>query len=650
MDIKILDSWLREYLETKANPAKIAECLSLCGPSVERIKNVVQDKLYEIEITTNRIDSASLYGIAREASAILPRFNIPARLKPVKYNSSDYRFVKSVPYLHTNIDINLCSRFTAVLIKNVNIGPSPKNVKSRLEASGIRTINNVIDISNYTMLLLGQPVHTFDYDKIVNKKMVLRESRKGEKITTLDDKEFTLPGGDIVIEDGSGKLIDLAGIMGGKLSSVDENTKNVLLFVQTYNPAIIRKTSMLLAHRTMAATIFEKGTDTELVTSAVLTAIEMFRKICNGSPEQSILDIYPSPPKTKKISVPIQFIENRLGVVIPKNDITGYLKSLHFEVKWINATIEVTVPSFRQNDIQGREDIVEEIARIHGYHNLPSQIMEGKLTSRSSSPQFTFEEKIKNCLSGWGGIEVYSLALVPKDYVTPGALRLKNPLGLEGEYLRTSLMPSILASARQNLGILENFHLFEIANIYLSKKNNLPEERLILAGIFEGYDYRISKGIVEALLSKLNIDIKFSNEEHKGFAAGKCAVIKSAKEVLGYIGYPENSKQIYYEMEIKKLFSLANKSLTYKSPSKYPPQVEDITLIFPSQTYAGNVVDYIASANKCVYKVDLRDVYKNSYTFRVWYHDANKTLTDTEVAKIRASILSGLKEKFGIEL
>ena len=216
-------------------------------------------------------------------------------------------FTKKVNYLNPIVDVKLCSRFCAVLIKNVTINDSPEIIKTRLESAGVRAINNIVDISNYIMLELGQPVHTFDYDKIAGHKMILRESKKGEKITTLDGKEFTLNGGDIVIEDGEKRLIDLAGVMGGNLSAVDANTQNVLLFVQTYDPAKIRKTSMGLAQRTMAATIFEKGTDTELVTPAIIKGIEMFKKLCQGTPEHEIIDLYSNPFKSKKISLIIKY-------------------------------------------------------------------------------------------------------------------------------------------------------------------------------------------------------------------------------------------------------------------------------------------------------------------------------------------------------
>lgn len=653
MDIKILDSWLRDYLTTTAKPEAIAKYLSLCGPSVERIEKNDRDFVYDIEVTTNRIDAASVYGIAREASAILPRFGIKAKLKPLKIESTEFDFVESVPYLKPSIDIKLCQRFTAVLIKDVKISDSPNWLRQRLESAGVRAINNIVDISNYIMLELGQPVHTFDYDKIKGAKMILRESVKGEKVTTLDGKEFTLPGGDIVIDDGNARIIDLAGIMGGNLSAVDANTKNVLLFVQTYNPVNIRKTSMALAQRTMAATIFEKGTDTELVALTILEAIDLFKKLTGGIPEKKIIDIYPNPYKTKKVSVGLDFIEERLGVTISKKDISLYLDALGFESVWTGNELSVSIPSHRAHDIESPEDVLEEIARIYGYHNLPSRIMAGEIPTRPADPKFAFEMKLKEMLSGWGGTEVYTLSLVPKEFVDEKSLKLKNALGTDSEYLRTSLMPSLVATATGNLGTTEDFHLFEMANIYLPRANDLPEEKLMLAGIFYGYKYRDdkdnvdAKGIIDALFEKLHIPVTFESKDSKGFGASKCAFIFSDKELIGKIGVAENDNFIYYEFEVEKLIKLSPSVIAFKGISKYPAQQEDITFILPERTKIGDVTK-IFESNPLVRGYSLSSTYQsNIFTFHIWYQDLNKTLTDEDVDKIREKIISSVKDKFG---
>lgn len=646
MDLKILDSWLRDYLDTKATPNQIAEYLSLCGPSIERVIPAGKDFVYNIEVTTNRIDTASVYGIAREAAAILPRFKIAAKLNNIDVKNSKNIFAKKVNYLSASVDKNLCSRFTAVLIKNVNLGPSPDHIVKRLESADVRSINNVVDISNYIMLSLGQPVHTFDYDKIKDSKMILRESKKGEQITTLDGREFKLGGGDIAIEDGSGQLIDLAGIMGGNLSMVDENTKNVLLFVQTYNPERIRRTSMSLAQRTNAATIFEKGTDTELVTPAILQAITLFESICGGETEKNILDINFEPYKGKALSVKSDFIFKRLGIDIPKKDVLTYLNSLYIESSWKGDTLSAKIPSFRAKDLLNSEDLVEEIARIYGYHNLPSKLMDEAMPDRPADKRFKFEENVKNILSGLGASEVYTLSLVSQEMAGDGALKLKNALGADTEYLRTSLLPSLVSAVNENKKNIESFHIYEMANVYLPVKNNLPKEEYILAGSFFGYDYRHAKGVVEALLKRLNIDYSFIAQDAKPFSASKLLLIKVGGKTIGKLGYPENTDILYYEFDIEALFSNAKEISTYKPTPKFPPQIEDITLVFPEKTLIGNVIDAIKKIDS-VLNVELKDTFKDNYTFRVWYFSPEKTLTDSEVAGIRDTVLNKLKSEFG---
>jgi phenylalanyl-tRNA synthetase beta chain len=442
-----------------------------------------------------------------------------------------------------------------------------------------------------------------------------------------------------VIEDGGGKLIDLAGVMGGNLSAVDASTKNVLLFVQTYNPINIRKTSMSLAQRTLAATIFEKGTDPELVTQGILMGIKLFSDIAKGTAEKGILDIYPNPYKAKKVATDLNFIETRLGVSISKKEISETLNALEFETKWSGDKLDVWVSSFRARDFETEEDVLEEIARIYGYHNLPSKLMEGPIPEEAPLKQFTFEKKVKDILAGWGGVEVYTLSLVSDKR----GLKLKNPLGSDTEYLRTSLMPSLINAAKTNIGTFEKFHLFEMANIYLPRKNDLPEERLILAGIFEGYGFRNAKGIIEAFLTKLRIEKELVAEETEGFSAGKSLVIKD----LGKFGIVENSNLIYYEVEVSKLFDLASENIIYKEIPKYPAQVEDITLAFPEKTKIGDVKTSIASSDTRVGEIEYVGDFKGNHTFHIKYQDPNKTLTNDDVQTIRNKILQRVKEKFG---
>jgi len=646
MNILIPDSWLRKYLSTKAGPRDISKYLTLYGPSVEKLEKIKNDYIYHIEITTNRIDAVGIYGIAREASAILPRFKIAANFKKI-LPEKKYKYCPKVKYLDVKIDHKLCYRFTAVLIKDVKIKPSSKKIKERLEKVGVRPINNIVDISNYIMHEFGQPIHTFDYDKIKGAKMHLRASKKGEKITTLDGKTYVLAGGDIVIEDGDKRLIDLAGIMGGQNSSVDKNTKNVLLFIQTYNPSNIRKTSMSLAQRTEAAEIFEKDIDPELVQTAMDKSIPLFEELTQGNIEKEILDLYPNPYKEKIIKTNLDFIQDRIGIAISKNEISKTLKPLGFSISWSKNALSVGVPSFRSKDINIAEDIIEEISRIYGYHNLPSKLMKGSLPKPMLDAPFDFEYMLKQILKSYGGIEIYSSSLVPKDFVRIDALKLSNPLGEESEYLRTSLMPSLIQASSINASHRKDYHLFEIANIYLPRKNNIPNEAVTLAGIFSNTSYRKAKGVVEVLLDELNIKYKIKQSDSKSFSPSKKIDIYSKGELLGMFGVLEDEINIYYEFNVEKLRKVYKKVSSYKKIPKYPAQIEDLTLIMPERTRVGDVLTEIKFLSKEIAKVSLRNIYNNSYTFRVWYQHAGKTLTNSEVKKIRNLVIRVLKQKFG---
>jgi len=346
---------------------------------------------------------------------------------------------------------------------------------------------------------------------------------------------------------------------------VDKNTKNVLLFVQTYNPVKIRRTSMRLSQRSEASILFEKDLDEELVTSTIKRSIDLFEEITKGKSENLILDIYPNPYKPKTIKTNLSFINKLLGENISKKDISNSLSPLGFKPKWQKENLIVEVPSFRAKDIDIPEDIVEEVARIYGYHNLQSKLMEGRLPEKLFNSPFDFENKLKDILSGFGGVEIYTYSLVSEIFTEKGALKLKNPLGKDREYLRNTMLSSIKDAAVKNSGYEEPFHIFEIANIYIPQKQNLPNEKMILAGIFSNYDFAKAKGIIEALLEKIKMDYSFIVEEKKEFLPNHRLKIVNGKKEIGEFGTLEKNDFIYYEFDTKLLQKLGNKPKGFKN-------------------------------------------------------------------------------------
>jgi len=387
MNILIPDSWLREYLETKATPQQIKEYLSLCGPSVERMHKEDGEVIYDIEVTGNRPDSMSILGIAREAAAILPRFGIAAKLlnDPYDMKGLTLKTKKVKPFeaktLTIKTDPMLNPRWTSVVIDNVNVGSSPTWLQKRMEATGIRSLNTVVDVTNYIMRAYGQPVHTFDYDQILPKNgvptMILRASTKGERVITLDGKTHNLPGDDIVIEDGSGRLIDLCGIMGAQNSSVKSSTKTIVLFMQTYEPTHIRKTSMSLAHRTEAAGLFEKGLDPELVMPSVLKGIELIAQVAGGKVASKIYDIYPKPHKPYIVSVTKEKLTTYLGISLSDKDIANILTPLGFKPILTKSSVSAQIPSFRR-DIMMNVDIIQSFPLPSHRSLSPTQRFRGR--------------------------------------------------------------------------------------------------------------------------------------------------------------------------------------------------------------------------------------------------------------------------------
>jgi phenylalanyl-tRNA synthetase beta chain len=672
MNIKILDSWLREYLETNATAKQIADYLSLCSQSVEKLTKIENDWLYEIEVTNNRPDCFSVYGIARELSVILPRFGIKTKFNLI----SNLQLPTTKNNHHLSLDVkitknSLCPRFTAIIFDQVAIKPSPKIVQERLEKSGIRAINNVVDISNYLMLELGQPMHTFDYDKIKKAKMILRESAGGEKITTLDGQIRPLPEGTIIIEDGEGRIIDLCGIMGGANSEVDEQTKRVLLFVQTYDPVKIRQTCQKLAFRTEAASRFEKGVDPEGVIIAMKKAISMFKENCEAEIASDLIDIYPHPPKEKTVKLDISLVNKIMGISIPQKEIVSILESLGFSI--INSKLSIIncrVPHWRYNDVSLPEDLVEEIARIYGYHKLPNNLPP-TLAQTNKSHIFNWEEKIKNALKFWGFTETINYSLISEQLlktceISPlDCLKIANPLSEEWVYLRTSLIPSLLSVVSHNQK--SKIKIFEIANIYLPKNHKeLPEENPMLTVLVGEEDFTFLKGIVEALLEEIGINQyafdpyplqktfygKIFHPQHRTEitlgenSLGLLGEIK--KDILLKLGIKQ--KIVIFDLDLQELAKHATEKKIYKPLPKYPPIIEDLSFVIPKKTYVGKILSLIKQTASLIQNVELIDAYQETKTFRITYQDPRKTLTDKEVTKIRKKIINNLKIKLGLKL
>jgi len=655
MNILVPYSWLKEHLSTKATPDQMAEALSLCSQSVDKINRVGNDAVFEIEITTNRPDCLSIYGIARELAAVLPRFNHQAQLKAMPELTTKIPVVKkSLPLKVTLQAPSLCPRFTALIFDQVKYRPSPKVIQGRLRKAGIRALNNIVDISNYLMLELGQPMHTFDYDKIKQARMIMRAAKPGEKVVTLDDQTRILSPGTIIIEDGDGRIVDLCGIMGGQNSAVDQTTRRVLLFIQSYDPRQIRRSCQQMACRTDAAQRFEKGVEPEGVMPAMKKAVVMFRTLCGAKVASRLTDIYPHPVQAKTVVVSTAKINQLLGIPIKIGEAQKTLNHLGFATKVSRQQISATVPYWRHDDINLPEDLIEEIARVYGYHNLPSVLPSGPLPLTITDPSFTWENQIKQALKYWGWTETVNYSLVSQQLIKQAGwqpdqcLKISNPLSLDWVWLRPSLLPSLTAAANQNQPD-QVIRFFEMAHVYhpseSAGKAKLPEENLRLAGLINRPRFYQVKGVAEAILTEMGIKAEFRPLP----GAKQAGQILINNQLIGTLGKTQD-RMAFFDLDFSQLVKLASRQKQYHPAAKTPPVIEDLTFIVPPQTPLGELTKVVKAVDPLIKEVSLVDTFQNNFTFRLYYQAPQKNLSRRDVAKIRNKIILQVEKIFQAKL
>lgn len=647
MNIKLSHNWIKDFVTTATPPEKIAEYLSLTSVSVERMEKIEDDIIFDIEVTQNRPDLMSAQGIAREVAAILPQFGENAKFHEHTLSNESISNTK-LPLVIKN-DTNLVGRICAVAFE-VQVRESPAKIRHRLETSGIRSLNNIIDVTNYVMREIGHPTHVFDLDLLSTKVMRIAEAKKGEKIVTLDNKIHTLHGGDIVAYNDSGEIIDLLGVMGTKNSVVNKNTKRVLFFIDNNEPHQIRRTSMSLGIRSEAAVLNEKGVDPKLAMMALKRGMELFEEIADGRQISEIIDIYPSPRAANKIAVTKEKIETIIGVRIPEEIITKSLPQLGFDVIKNKDSYSITPPSFRIDDVQIEEDIAEEVARIYGYHNIPnilppaSSLVPYSLTK----DRFYWEGLTKNFLKDIGYTECYTYSMVSETQYEgkkDNAFILSNELNSEHSIMRTTLIPSLLSVLKEN-PTKDTIRIFEIANTYQNaSKDGLPEEILHFAGIVKGAreSFYATKGILENIFRLLGIENAHFEPISTG---GEGADILIGKEIVGNIEVFDEQTYLF-EMNFDTVVANASNKKNYTPIALYPPIIEDLRFIIdPKFTYK-NIVTFIKDQSDLIEKVELLDIYKDKKTFRIYYQDRKKNLTNEDITPIRQKLISSLQKKFG---
>ncbi len=631
MNISIPYSWLKDYIKTDVKAEEMASLLSLHSFSVEKIQHVGGDDVFEVEVTPNRGDALSVLGVARELKVLLPRngFKCEWLQKNIKTPGVESR--DDLDSLEVVINDNtLVPRFSAIVLKDFKFGRSPKIIEERLGKVGIRSLGNIVDVTNYMMIDKGQPMHAFDYDKISGHKMVVRESKADEVVETLDGVTRRLPEGVIVIEDGDGRLIDLCGIMGAKNSEVDENTKKVLLFVQVYDPIRIRKASMSLGHRTDAALRFEKGIDFDGVIPALWESVNMICKISKAKVSSELIDIVNIERKDKEIKVDYEKIDKIAGIDIPNDFVDNSLTDLGFEKVLSDNGIFFKVPSWRYDDIEILEDMSEEVIRLYGYSKLPDKLLTGEIPKTLVDESFYWEDVVRNYLKYNGFFECYTYSGTIEKNVSENSLRISNPLSEDLMYLRTSLLPQLLEVLDKNQSYSEKIKLFELSSIYLRNDFNsssvLPDQPMMLGLVTKGMDEISLKGLVEGLFEEMGI-IDFGSFEIKNFGNNKLGV----------------------EINFENLTKKATKSKTYIPLTSFNSIKEDLTFDIPEGVLYHQIEEIILRSDKRIYKLLFKDIYKNSLTFSIEYLDREKQISSLDTQEIRRNIFNRL-EKINIKL
>lgn len=664
MNILIPDTWLREHLVTKASKNEIQKYLSLSGPSVERIYD---NETYDIEVTTNRVDSMSVRGIAREAATILKRAGIDAKLKEFKSTEISKHPYKNLPLPEIVYETDSVHRVLAVVISDVKHLDSPEAMQKRLAIIGVNAHEALIDISNYITHELGHPCHVFDYDKIMNRggKIIIKEASKGKKFVTLDEVEHQTLGGEIVFESVDGEIIDLPAIKGTLNTAVDKNTKNILFWIESLDAKKVRQASMSHAIRTVAAELNEKNVDPHLGKEVMEYGVQLFTKLCGGFVASELYDYFPNRKTLQSVKVKFSTIETYLGIKLPEKEIQAILEDLDCTVELQDNSVVVTPPTFRP-DIQIAADVVEELARIYGYHNLPSKLMDGNLAiNPDPDTNYQFESLIKHFLADIGWQEIYSYSLISEQQALDSGfklvehLKLANPLKEENTYLRRTLIPSLLEIIESNPTV-KQMSVFELARVYHPRENDLPEQSLKLA-LLSNQNFRQVKGDLLNLLSRLYLftndqELIFSEKIHKEISVPIASqeadlFIKSGKSKtkIGSLWLLENDL-VALEMDLKKLFSFAKKYPNYKKIIKTAEIKEDLTFTLQQSTAVGDLLESFKKADERIKKVELLGIYERNYSFRFVYQDPSVNISNETIEPIRQKIVQIGKDEFKASL
>jgi phenylalanyl-tRNA synthetase beta chain len=629
----------------------------------------------EYEITSNRPDCFSLLGIAREAAAT---FN-----KAFKFPEIKVQEVDGDAGAMTSVKIEkaeLCPRYAARIIRNVKVGASPKWLKDRLLSAGLRPINNIVDITNYMLLEFGQPMHAFDYDKLSQHSIIVRNAYEGESLTTLFGDELTLDESMLVIADAE-KAVAVAGIMGGEATKVTEDTQTILFECANFNGYNIRQTSKKLGLRSDSSAKYTKGLDPNNITLALERAAQLIGEVGAGEVVRGVIDVYPNKREPLTIPYDVCWINKYLGTDVSEEEMVAYLTKLDFEVN--QATRTVTVPTFR-SDVTMMADLAEEVARLYGYDRITPTLERGKPTIGRKNFEQLIGDNIRSFMSMYGiyGALTYTFES-PKvfdklnlDSESPlrDTLKITNPLGEDFSIMRTTTLNGLLNSLATNYNRrVEDAALYEIGKIYTKQgADTLPGEvkKLTIGMYGKKTDFFTLKGIIEALIERLHItgmEVN-RNSELPFMHPGRCANLILNGQNAGFFGevhpvvtknYDLDVKVYIAEIDFQTLLQNISTDIVFKQLPKYPATTRDIAMLVKEDVLVGQIEKTISErSGKLLEKVQLFDVYQGkqieeghkSVAYKLTFRAEDRTLTDEEVQKVMKKVLNGLEMNCGAKL
>lgn len=679
--------WLNEYVELGGiSPEELAEKITKSGIEIEGIEYKSGDAILELDVLANRGDALSMLGVAYEVGAILS--------KPVTFPDSSVGSM-SIDDINNYVSIDvkakdLADYYGVNIIKGVTINPSPLWMQNYLLAAGIRPINNVVDITNFVMIEYGQPLHAFDFDKLNSNKIIVRRANEGEVITTLDSQQHNLDNENLVIANDTNPVA-IAGVMGGLETEVTTNTRTILLESAYFNSSSIRNTVKQTGLRSESSTRFEKGVNPDWVKEASQRACHLLEEYADGIVLKGANEYDSLNYSNKVVEVDTIKVNKRLGASIINEDIGSILTRLQFDFVQNGNKFIITIPN-RRRDIVLFEDILEEIARIYGYDNLPFTLPVGSNQVGRLTDVQRLKRNIREYLQGVGFMETQTYSLTNDHSIgrlispeirnmRPTSVKLSKPMSEDHKYLRLSLLPSLINSLSYNSARNQKDNrIYEVGSVFVSNEDKLtrqPDEVLRVSGAITGnwidnkwqgevnpVDFYVVKGIVEGLFERLNINVKFEQIKLRDMHPGRTALIQLNNQTIGFIGQLHPSMANEYDLAETYVFDI-NLDIVinayyiepiYKEMPKYPSTSRDVAFILDVNVSAGEVKDLIEETGKPLLKsVEVFDLYegehmgkgKKSIAYHLTYQDYDKTLVDEEVDESYGKIVEEVESKLG---